>query len=189
MEEGKNAGNSDGSAINQCIEWLREQGYKDPHKSNHPTDIECEDKNGKKINVEVKMTTKEKYFGAATLTEWVTVLDKDAELKFVVAKLITTTSAEKKYDFYWIDTEKFYEISTVPPFKVNFNIKEEEFQKNEHCCNTIQFKDRKPRKDTVVLTKDLVGLLGDIYSLLKDDKSLKLLHEAVKEIKVKQKIN
>lgn len=48
MEEEINADKSDGSAINQCIKWLTEQGYKDPHKSNHPTDIECEDKNGKK---------------------------------------------------------------------------------------------------------------------------------------------
>ena len=80
-------GKSDKPALPQCKKWLEEEGYKSPRIVHHPTDIECWDKNGKKIYVEVKMTTSESaYFGAATLTEWVTVLDEKAELKFVVAR-------------------------------------------------------------------------------------------------------
>lgn len=171
---------SDKNAVAQCKKWLEEtQHYSSVEISHHPTDIIGVSKNGESTHVEVKMTGKDDYFGAATMTEWGVVSRKDSILKFVIARKDDTN--KYGYRFYMIDAETFYEISTVPPFKINFNIKESDYSDDK---STLFFNQkRKRRKGTIELNKSIVCLMGDIYELLKEQSSIQKLISAVNNIK------
>ena len=59
------------------------------------------------------------YFGAATLTEWEQAVADPEHFRFVVAK---TDDEEKEFEFLEYTPEEFMNFSTVPPFKIFFNI-------------------------------------------------------------------
>lgn len=85
-----------------------------------PADITVTEKDGKITYYEIKSTTKDnKYFGAATITEWRAALEHPDNYYFVVI-----VEKEKNEDcraaIY--KPKDFIRFATIPPFKVNFNI-------------------------------------------------------------------
>lgn len=75
--------------------------------------------NNERYYFEVKMTRKkEKYFGAATLTEWEQAIKDPKHFYFVI--VIQNNEVIEKIIFY--KPEEFIKISSIPPFKVYFNL-------------------------------------------------------------------
>ena len=115
-------GKSDVRAKEVFIEQLKTRGFINAKIVASPADIVAE-KNGKKWFFEIKMTktaSKNKaYFGAATITEWKQALTTPDRYFFVVAY---TDDAEKHFDFVEYSPYQFMTFSTIPPFKVFFNI-------------------------------------------------------------------
>ncbi|GMU86230.1 MAG: hypothetical protein AMXMBFR48_14720 [Ignavibacteriales bacterium] len=68
---------------------------------------------------EIKMTRrKETAFGAATITEWEAALRNPDKFRFVIAH----ETEEGKFIFTEYTPDKFLMYSTIPPFKVYFNV-------------------------------------------------------------------
>lgn len=110
---------SDIAAKAAFVEELRQRGFENVKVVAAPADIEAE-KDGEKWYFEIKKTTHDdKYFGAATLTEWVQAVKDPEHFRFVVA---ITTDGEQTFDFIEYTPADFMEFSTVPPFKIFFNI-------------------------------------------------------------------
>ncbi|MCF7790531.1 MAG: DUF3883 domain-containing protein [Victivallales bacterium] len=84
-----------------------------------PADITAE-KDDKKYYFEIKMTKQaNSYFGAATMTEWKEAIRNPDTFKFVIAK---TDENEENFEFIEFTPDEFLKYSTIPPFKVYFNI-------------------------------------------------------------------
>ncbi len=82
-----------------------------------PADIVAE-KNGVVWHFEIKCTRKkDKYFGAATLTEWIQAAKDPRHFLFVVA-----CEDGGSWSFQEYDPESFIEHSYIPPFKIYFNV-------------------------------------------------------------------
>lgn len=82
-----------------------------------PADITAE-KDGLKWYFEIKMTRhKDRYFGAATLTAWRQAFKDPEHFRFVVA-----IEDSGIFEFIEYTPDQFMRFSSVPPFKVNFNI-------------------------------------------------------------------
>ena len=87
---------SDVDAKKAYSEYLISQGYKNIKIISSPSDISAE-KNGEVFYFEIKKTSnKENYFGAATLTDWVSDLEK------------------KSNYFYFQSTEKYVFLCPRP---------------------------------------------------------------------------
>lgn len=83
-----------------------------------PADIKAV-KDGQDWYFEIKMTThRDRYFGAATMTEWIQALKDPEHFRFVVA----IDLGDGKWDFREYTPAEFMEYSTIPPFKVYFNL-------------------------------------------------------------------
>lgn len=115
---------SDVDAKEQFKAWLKANGYTDVEICSNSTgaDVEAK-KEGKRYYFEIKKTGKDgkgkqlSYFGAATLTEWKKALENEGRFFFIIA-----IENDKGYDFYMISPQKFLRYSTIPPYKVYFNI-------------------------------------------------------------------
>lgn len=143
---------------NQCVKWLKYEGYKKVKIINHPTDLRAE-KDGTTIYFEVKSTNKDSdYFGAATLTEW-TVNIREANLKYLIVRF---DKDNNPVDYYIYDAKNFYKYSTVPPFKVNFNI--DLLDRNKHT--------KHPR--AIALNDEVLNILHRVYAILKEKNNDKL---------------
>jgi hypothetical protein len=68
---------------------------------------------------EIKKTTKRKYFGAATETEWKQAFADPDHYRFVVA---LTDETEEHFEWFVYTPMQMLQVSTIPPFKINFNI-------------------------------------------------------------------
>lgn len=102
----------------EFIKVLEDRGFKAEVVS-APADIKAE-KDGVTWFFEIKMTKrKDDYFGAATLTEWRQALADPDHFRFVVAK---TNDEESEFEFIEYSPDEFLEFSTIPPFKIFFNI-------------------------------------------------------------------
>jgi hypothetical protein len=100
-------------------EFLTERNYTNIEIVSTPVDVTAE-KDGNKYFFEIKMTKNpNRYFGAATLTEWQQALETPKYFRFVVA---ITNHAESEFVFKEFTPAEFMGYSTVPPFKINFNI-------------------------------------------------------------------
>ena len=87
---------SDVKAKVAYVERLKSNGYSNPTVIASPADITAE-KNGYTWYFEIKKTSqKKKYFGAATLTEWIQALKDPDHFRFVVAR----ESTEETFDFF-----------------------------------------------------------------------------------------
>ncbi len=85
----------------------------------YPADITAE-KDGETWYFEVKMTRHEdRYFGAATQTEWSQAFKDPDHFRFVV---VIADEADENFQFIEYTPAEFMEFSTIPPFKVYFNI-------------------------------------------------------------------
>ena len=109
---------SDVKAKTEFVKLLQERGFEAKVVSS-PADIKAT-RAGETWYFEIKMTKRaDVYFGAATLTEWKQAMADPAHFRFVVAK---TDEAESAFEFIEYTPAEFMEFSTIPPFKVYFNI-------------------------------------------------------------------
>lgn len=144
---------SDVKAKAAYVEYLKANGYCNPKVIASPADITTE-KNGDTWYFEIKKTSQEnKYFGAATLTEWIQALKDPDHFRFVIARV----SNEEKFDFFEYTPSEFMEISSIPPFKVFFNV---DFRKETQTS---------PGKSGAIkATKDRINYLSKVFSDLKN---------------------
>ena len=125
---------SDVKAKTEFVKVLRERGFEATVVSS-PADIKAT-RNGETWYFEIKMTRRtEVYFGAATLTEWKQALTDPEHFRFVVAK---TDEAEEEFEFIEFTPEEFMWYSTIPPFKVYFNIDLENVTKQKKVRTAIR---------------------------------------------------
>ena len=109
---------SDVAAKNAYVRKLNAIGY-DAHVTGAPADITAT-KDGETWYFEIKMTRHEdRYFGAATLTEWRQAFRDPMHFRFVVAISDDTDSVFKFIEY---TPDEFMSFSTIPPFKIFFNI-------------------------------------------------------------------
>lgn len=107
---------SDIRAKQSFAQYLADNGYTDVKLITQPADILAK-KNNQIWYFEIKSTSKTKYFGAATETEWAKAIDTPENYRFVIIQ-----SNEDKLRFKIYTPEEFMEFSTIPPFKVYFNV-------------------------------------------------------------------
>ena len=109
---------SDVKAKAEFVKCLQDRGFEASVVSK-PADVMAT-KDGQTWYFEIKMTKRQNvYFGAATLTEWEQAVADPEHFRFVVAK---TDDEEKEFEFLEYTPEEFMKFSTVPPFKIFFNI-------------------------------------------------------------------
>ena len=117
MDEAPKNLKSDVLAKSAYCEDLRRRGYLNPKIINTPSDIIAE-KDGSIWYFEIKCTRKkDKYFGAATLTEWIQAAKDPRHFLFVVA-----SEDSARWTFHEYTPEEFIEHSYIPPFKIYFNV-------------------------------------------------------------------
>ena len=109
---------SDVKAKKEFVKLLNSRGF-EAYIVSKPADIVAK-KDGQTWFFEIKMTKRtDVYFGAATLTEWKQAIADSEHFRFVVAK---TNEEESEFEFLEYTPEEFMKFSTIPPFKVYFNI-------------------------------------------------------------------
>lgn len=109
---------SDAPAKEAFVQLLHNQDFIEIKITKRPADITAKDKCGVPYYFEIKSTEKEdKYFGAATLTEWEAAIADEGHYFFVVA-----IRRDDTWIFHKYTPQEFMQFSSIPPFKVNFNI-------------------------------------------------------------------
>lgn len=109
---------SDVDAKAAYVAHLLGQGFDEAEVTKAPADITGK-KNGKTYYFEIKFTRQEEaYFGAATLTEWEAALENENRFIFVVA-----FQRNDAWEFHEYTPEEFMGFSTIPPFKIFFNVR------------------------------------------------------------------
>ena len=144
---------SDNKAKIAYKKYLETKGFYDVKIVKGPSDITAK-KDGDDFYFEIKTTKREIiYFGAATLTEWKQAFKTPNNFKFVIA---ITNENEDSFDFIEYTPKEFMEYSTIPPFKIYFNIN----LKNKTLL--------KKRKSAIPLNKKSMKLLTDLFKKLKN---------------------
>ena len=111
---------SDKDAKASFVQHLEENGFTDVQIVKAPSDIIAK-KNGIQWYFEIKMTThRDKYFGAATFTEWEQAFKTPETYRFVIA--IKDEAQATGFEFIELTPEQMMQHSTIPPCKVYFNI-------------------------------------------------------------------
>ncbi len=117
---------SDVKAKEAYVKVLAEEGFKDIEIISTPTDISAS-KNGTKYFFELKFTNQtEKYFGAATLTEWECAINNLENFFFVICRI-----EKNKWLFDKFSPKEFIGYSTIPPFKIFFDVDLKNFHKKK----------------------------------------------------------
>ena len=111
---------SDKDAKAAFVQHLVENGFTDVQIVQAPSDIIAK-KDGVQWYFEIKMTTHhDKYFGAATFTEWEQAFKTPATYRFVIA--VKTPECLTGFEFLELTPEEMMQHSTIPPCKVYFNL-------------------------------------------------------------------
>lgn len=152
---------SDKKAKEAFVKKLLKKGYDNAEIKSSPADIVAY-KDGYEWFFEIKKTTKEECFGAATQTEWKQAFKDPEHFLFVIAK---TDEKESDFDFEIITPEEFMEYSTISPFKVNFNINWADLKNRSNAK-----KKRKKNCKSLRLTKDTFMELDEFFEKLKKEK-------------------
>ena len=97
------------------------------------------------------------YFGAATATEWAQAFQDPDHYRFVIAQ---TDENENEFKFLEFTPKEFMKASTIPPFKVYFNID----------LQTKKPIERNHKDGTVVLTKEAFDCIHNAYMEAKNTK-------------------
>lgn len=109
------------------LEKLKAEGY-EAEITSAPSDIIAE-KDGETWYYEIKMTEKsDSCFGAATLTEWEQAFKTPDRYRFVIA----IKGEDDSFTFHKYTPTEFLKYSTIPPFKVYFNINLQGESKRKH---------------------------------------------------------
>ena len=111
---------SDKDAKAAFVQHLEEKGFTDVQIVQAPSDIIAM-KEGEQWFFEIKMTTHtDKYFGAATFTEWKQAFKTPETYRFVVA--IKDPKSPAGFEFIELTPDEMMKYSTIPPCKVYFNL-------------------------------------------------------------------
>ena len=144
---------SDVAAKQAYVNKLNAEGYK-ARITGSPADVTAE-KDGETWFFEIKMTRHEdRYFGAATQTEWAQAFKDPEHFRFVV---VIADEADEHFRFIEYTPAEFMEFSTIPPFKVYFNI---DFTGKPKKKSTRE-------KKSVSLTEENFRQLDESYKALK----------------------
>ena len=144
---------SDVAAKQAYVNKLNAEGYK-ARITGSPADVTAE-KDGETWFFEIKMTRHEdRYFGAATQTEWAQAFKDPEHFRFVV---VIADEADEHFRFIEYTPAEFMGFSTIPPFKVYFNI---DFTGKPK-------KKSKREKKSVSLTEENFLRLNESYNALK----------------------
>ena len=155
MTEKKNK-KSDVLAKQAFIKELETRGFQ-ARVTGAPADITAT-RDGQTWYFEIKMTHRtDRYFGAATMTEWKQALKDSAHYRFVVVK---ADEADAVFDFKEYSVEEFMQYSTIPPFKVYFNVPVD--------GSEAPLRKRGGETRAVLLTKEGFHKLMACYESLKD---------------------
>ncbi|MDD5202546.1 MAG: DUF3883 domain-containing protein [Sulfurimonas sp.] len=145
---------SDVIAKNEYMKILELEGYENIRVTSAPSDIQAS-KNGINYYFEIKFTTKEqKYFGAATLTEWKSAIENQDTYHFVIAIIKNDSWIFTKYT-----CDEFMQFSNIPPFKVFFNIPD----------TTVKSLPANKKTKSVVLTKNRLKKMIDVFEHLREN--------------------
>lgn len=142
---------SDVAAKKAYKKYLEDIWFSNVYITANPADITAE-KNGDTYYFEIKMTKqKNNYFGAATITERKEAIKNPDRFKFVIAK---TDDDELQFEFLEFTPDEFLKYSTIPPFKIYFNIN----------LNNIEFcsKRNKALQATKEILKDFISFFEKI---------------------------
>ena len=111
---------SDKDAKATFVAHLENRGFTDVQIVKAPSDIIAK-KDGLQWYFEIKMTTHhDKYFGAATFTEWEQAFKTPDTYRFIVA--IKNAEQAMGFEFIELTPEEMMKHSTIPPCKVYFNL-------------------------------------------------------------------
>lgn len=142
---------SDVPAKAAYVKELKNRGF-NTKVVNAPADIEAI-KDGQVWYFEIKTTKKsDRYFGAATMTEWKQAFEDPEHYRFVIA----IDKGNENWEFIEFTPDELMELSTIPPFKVDFNI-------------DVSNKDYKPkrRSTTIRLSRDNFTIFSRAFYNLK----------------------
>ena len=145
---------SDVKAKKAYIEHLKKNGYTNCRVEASPADV-IADKNGETFYFEIKKTAKtDSYFGAATVTEWAQAIKTPNHYRFVIAK---TDAAEEEFSFVELTPEEMMAHSTIPPFKVYFNI---DFDKEPT---------KRKHRTAIELTPERIARLVEVFEAMRNE--------------------
>lgn len=148
---------SDKKAKVAFVQELIDREYSNVKIIREPADIVAQ-MNGERFFFEIKKTSADKeYFGAATLTEWRSAYENPDNYFFVVCHEV-----QSSFSFAIYSPKEFEKFSTIPPFKIFFNIPVN--GKNK----AIQ---SRGNKSAIRLTKNRLKKLDELFSRLKEEKS------------------
>ena len=152
---------SDKNAKEAFVEYLTQRGYTEVQIVKAPSDIIAK-KDGVQWYFEIKMTThSDKYFGAATFTEWEQAFKTPDTYRFVIA--ITSMSDPTSFEFIELTPEEMMEHSTIPPCKVYFNLDIAQL-KGE---STAKKRQTARESKAIKLTPDTFATVSEAFSKLK----------------------
>ena len=151
---------SDKEAVLAYKQYLEDKGFKNVRRIKAPADLEAyKDGDDTPYYFEVKMTLKqenEKYFGAATETEWAQAIRDPDHYRFV---LVRDHDDRQNFSFKEFALDDFRKYCSIPPFKIYCNIdlnqvsfaeykyKNEKNSKDEKLYNTT-------KREAISLNKD-----------------------------------
>lgn len=159
---------SDVRAKKAFANHLSAMGYENVRLATRPADIIAE-KNGQDWYFEIKSTKGIKYFGAATETEWSQALKTPDRYRFVVVRLI-----KDAIKFHMFTPDEFMRFSTIPPFKVYFNIDLEKLEIEWDPISDSDFNKRKTCKreeNTIKMDKETFQGLHGLFNEIRRHKS------------------
>lgn len=149
------ASKTDTLAKKAYIEELRKQGF-EPEVKAEPADIVAT-KNGETWYFEIKMTSRTNtYFGAATLTEWEQAFKTPNNYFFVIA----IKKEDDKFEFRKFTPLEFMKYSTIPPFKVYFNLPLNGEKKTTK---------RSSKKPAIALSEDNFNKMNELFKEMKEE--------------------
>ena len=155
---------SDVDAKAAFILYLQQNGFENAKVISTPCDISAE-KNGEKWYFEIKMTNKnDVYFGAATMTEWEQAFKTPNYFRFVIA--IKNKELEGGFTFLQLTPQEMIKYSTIPPFKVYFNIDLQKYMNNE---DSVKSKNKTRKKKAIRLTEQGFGTILQSFKKVEED--------------------
>lgn len=136
--------------------YLEKEGYTDVLVTSSPCDMIAV-KDERNWFFELKTTTKnDKYFGAATETEWAQALETPETFRFVV--VIEDNEGMK---FKMFEPNDFMKYSSIPPFKVYFNL--DLSNENNESWKVLEATDKEVKRNSISRQKNGIGMSKDNF--------------------------
>lgn len=151
---------SDKDAKVAFVEQLEKNGFTNVRIVQAPSDIIAQ-KDGVQWYFEIKMTThRDKYFGAATFTEWKQAFKTPDTYRFVVA--IKDETLSSGFEFIELHPDDMMKYSTIPPCKVFFNLNIAELK------GEIVRKKSSRESKAIKLTRETYFKVSEVFNKLRE---------------------